>query len=96
MDGKLKVTRWTVSIVAAALLSASGMYAHDHAATAAVRGTPAGLYRQMPGIFAGLLAGFALDSPVVVVIVTVAANSCLYYLALTLLYRGYSRFRRPA
>jgi len=38
----------------------------------------AGLYRLMPGIILGLLGGFFLDSPTVVLIVTIAANAAVY------------------
>ena len=70
-----KALLWTVSTVIAAALTASGMHAHQNSS--------AGLYRQMPGVVLGLLSGFVLDSPIVVVGVTVAANACFYYLMLS-------------
>jgi hypothetical protein len=76
-----------ISIVLAMALTASGMHAHG-------QNSPAGLYRQMPGVLIGLLWGFALDSQILVVAVTVAANTCFYYLVLSFLGWGWSRFHR--
>jgi hypothetical protein len=54
-----------------------------HAKNAAeLHHTEAGLYRVMPGIILGLLAGFFLDSPDAVLIVTIAANAAVYRLVL--------------
>lgn len=38
----------------------------------------AGLYRLMPGIILGLLSGLLVDSPTVVLMVTIAANATVY------------------
>jgi hypothetical protein len=54
-----------------------------HAKNAAeLHHTEAGLYRLMPGIVAGLFAGFFVDSPTAVLVVTIAANAVVYVLVL--------------
>jgi len=54
-----------------------------HAKNAAeLQHTEAGLYRLMPGIVLGLFAGFLLDNPIIVAIVTIAANAAVYRLLL--------------
>jgi uncharacterized membrane protein len=70
---------WVISFAAAGALTASGMHAHNVG--------PGGFYRQMPGIVLGLFSGYFLDSPVVVIVVTIAANAVLYYFVLRLLMR---------
>jgi hypothetical protein len=51
-----------------------------HAKNAAeLRHGEAGLYRLMPGIILGLLTGFLLDSPTVILMVTIVANAMVYY-----------------
>ncbi|OLE15505.1 MAG: hypothetical protein AUG83_06810 [Acidobacteria bacterium 13_1_20CM_4_57_11] len=66
---------WVVSILLATALTVSGMHAKN---AAELRHGEAGLYRLMPGIILGLLTGFLLDSPTVVLIVTIAANAAVY------------------
>ena len=66
---------WVVSILLATALTVSGMHAKI---AAELRHGEAGLYRLMPGIILGLLTGFLLDSPTVVLIVTIAANAAVY------------------
>lgn len=51
------------------------MHAKD---AAELQHTEAGLYRLMPGIIVGLISGFVLDSPTVVVILTIATNALVY------------------
>jgi hypothetical protein len=66
---------WLISFTAATALAISA----EHAKTVAeMSHHEAGLYRVMPGIIVGLLVGFAVDSPIVVAVVTVAANAALY------------------
>lgn len=60
-------------------MSISGMHAKN---AAELHHTEAGLYRLMPGIILGLFVGFFLDSPNVVLIVTIAANAAVYRLLL--------------
>ncbi len=72
---------WLISIAAAGALTASGIHAKN---LAELSYGEAGLYRQMPGIIVGLLSGFFLDSPVVLVVVTIAANATVYYFLLRL------------
>ncbi len=67
---------WSISIAAAGALTASGIHAKN---AAELTHGEAGLYRQMPGIIVGLLSGFFLGSPVVVIVVTVVANATVYY-----------------
>ena len=74
---------WMVSIATAAALTLSGMHAQQNG--------PAGFYRQMPGIVAGLLIGYALDSRILVSLTTIAANVCLYYLLLKVSARFWTR-----
>ena len=64
-----------VSILLATALTVSGMHAKN---TAELHNSEAGLYRLMPGIILGLLSGFIIDSPTVVVMVTIAANAAVY------------------
>ena len=59
----------------ATALTVSGMHAKD---AAELQHSEAGLYRLMPGIILGLLSGFLLDSPIVVLTVTIAANAIVY------------------
>ena len=66
---------WGVSLTVAVVLTATGMMAQ-----------PAGMYRQMPGLFVGLIVGFLLDSKDAVFLVTIAINASLYFLILKLLY----------
>ena len=66
---------WVVSILLATALTVFGMHAKN---AAELRHGEAGLYRLMPGIILGLLTGFLLDSPTVVLIVTIAANAAVY------------------
>lgn len=66
---------WAVSILLATALTVSGMHAKD---AAELHHGEAGLYRLMPGIILGLLSGFLLDSPIVVTMVTIAANATVY------------------
>lgn len=82
-----KAVFWAVSILLAVALTASGMHAHN-------QNSPAGLSRQMPGILIGLLCGFAIDSQTVVFVVTIAANTCFYYLLLSFLAWVWSRLDR--
>lgn len=70
---------WAVSILLAVLICISGMHAKN---AAELHHTEAGLYRLMPGIVLGLFVGFFLDSPDVVLIVTIAANAAVYRLLL--------------
>jgi hypothetical protein len=70
---------WTMSILTAAALTASGIHAKN---AAELSHEQAGLYRQMPGIIVGLFSGYLLDNATIVLLVTVAANATLYYLAL--------------
>jgi len=76
-----------ISMVLAAALTVSGLRAH-------AQNSLPGLCRQRPGVFIGLLSGFALDNQILVVIVTIAANTCFCYLLLSLLARIGSRFYR--
>jgi hypothetical protein len=70
---------WSISIAAAGALTASGIHAKN---LAELNHREAGLYRQMPGIIVGLLSGFFLNSPVAVVVVTIAVNVTVYYFVL--------------
>jgi len=70
---------WVGSVVLAIALGISGMHAKN---AAEVHHSEAGLYRLMPGIILGLFPGFLLDSPTVVLIVTIAANAVVYCFAL--------------
>jgi hypothetical protein len=70
---------WAVSILLAITMYISGMYAKN---AAELHHTEAGLYRLMPGIVLGLFVGFFLNSPNVVLIVTIAANAAVYRLLL--------------
>ena len=70
---------WVVSIVLAIALAISGMHAKN---AAELHHAEAGFFRLMPGIVLGLFAGFFLDSPTVVLIVTIAANAAVYRFAL--------------
>jgi hypothetical protein len=70
---------WVVSIVLAITLGISGMHAKN---AAELHHSEAGFYRLMPGIVLGLFAGFFLDSPTVVLTVTIAANAAVYRFAL--------------
>jgi hypothetical protein len=63
----------------ATALTVSGMHAKN---AAELHHGEAGLYRLMPGIILGLFAGFFLDSPTVVLLVTIAANAMVYRFAL--------------
>lgn len=88
---RLRLTRrdqvlWVVSILLATALWVSGMHAKN---VAELHHSEAGLYRLMPGIILGLLSGFFLDSPTVVLMVTIAANAtayCFVFKALIWLY----------
>lgn len=82
-----KAVLLAISVVLAVALTASGMHAHD-------RNSPAGLHRQMPGILIGLLCGFVLDNQSVVLVITIAANTCFYYLSLSFLAWVWSRLHR--
>ena len=66
---------WAISILLATALTVSGMHAKN---AAELHHHEAGLYRLMPGIILGLLSGFFLNSPVVVLVVTIAANATFY------------------
>jgi len=66
---------WVVSIL---LATAFNGVRHARKECAELRHGEAGLYRLMPGIILGLLTGFLLDSPTVVLIVTIAANAAVY------------------
>lgn len=70
---------WTLSVVTAAVLTASGNHAKN---AAELNHGQAGLYRQLPGIMLGLYSGYFLDSGTVVFLVTVAANAAFYYYTL--------------
>lgn len=82
-----KAVFWAISIVLAVALTVSGMHAHN-------QNSPAGLHQQMPGILIGLLCGFALDSQIMVVVITIVANTCFYYLLLSLLAWVWGRLYR--
>jgi len=69
---------WAVSILIAIALTVSGMHAKN---AAELQHREAGLYRLMPGIVLGLLSGFFLDSPTVILVVTIAANAAAYRFA---------------
>ena len=69
---------WAVSILLAIALTLSGMHTKN---AAELHHSEAGLYRLMPGIIFGLLSGFLLDSPIVVLVVTIAANATVYRFA---------------
>jgi hypothetical protein len=68
---------WLASIVLAAGLTVSGMHAKS---AAELHHSEAGLYRLMPGIVFGLFSGFFLDSPTVVLMVTIVVNATVYCL----------------
>jgi len=70
---------WTLSIITAILLTASGNHAKN---AAELNHGQAGLYRQMPGIVVGLFSGYFLDSDTVVFLVTVASNAVFSYYTL--------------
>jgi len=70
---------WTLSVITAILLTASGNHAKN---AAELNHGQAGLYRQVPGIIVGLYRGYFLDSGAVVLLVTVAANAAFYYFTL--------------
>ena len=74
-----KQVLWAVSILLAVTTFVSGMHAKN---AAELQHTEAGLYRLMPGIVLGLFAGFLLDNPIIVAIVTIAANAAVYRLLL--------------
>lgn len=79
-----KAVFWAISIVLAVALTVSGMHAHN-------QNSPAGLYRQMPGVLIGLLCSFAIDNQIMVVVITIVANTCFYYLLLNFLAWVWSR-----
>ena len=74
-----KEVLWAASILLAITTFISGMHAKN---AAELHHTEAGLYRLMPGVVLGLFAGFLLDNPIVVAIVTIAANAAVYRLLL--------------
>jgi hypothetical protein len=84
---------WVISILLATALTVSGMHAKN---AAELHHGEAGLYRLMPGIILGLLSGFLIDSPTVVLLVTIAANAtvyCFVFKGLIWLYvKGHSKF----
>jgi len=70
---------WLAPILLAIALCLSGTHAKN---VAELHHTEAGLYRLMPGIVLGLLAGFLFDSPTVVLAVTIATNAAVYHVSL--------------
>ena len=75
---------WAVSILIAIALTVSGLNAKN---AAELSHAEAGLYRQMPGILAGLYVGSFLDSQIAVLAVTTAANAVFYYFVFRLAIR---------
>jgi hypothetical protein len=67
---------WVVSILLAIVLCISGMHAKN---AAEMRRSEAGLYRLMPGIVLGLIAGLVFDNSTVVLLVAIAANAVVYH-----------------
>jgi hypothetical protein len=65
---------WSVSVAIAIAVTVSALGAHEL--------SQSGFYRQMPGIFIGLLVGFALDNQAVVIVLTIATNAYVYHLVL--------------